>query len=73
MLQVRLGLIPAVPEEVLQTYRDNVVEWDREIKRLGEVLMELASEGLGLNAKRLQEMTCLEGRVMAGHYHPYCP
>ncbi|TQE09696.1 hypothetical protein C1H46_004653 [Malus baccata] len=35
--------------------------------------MELASEGLGLNPKRLKEMTCLEGRVMAGHYYPYCP
>ncbi|XP_050130733.1 1-aminocyclopropane-1-carboxylate oxidase homolog 4-like isoform X1 [Malus sylvestris] len=72
-LQVRLGPIPAVPEEVPEICREDVVEWDREIKRLGEVLMELASEGLGLNPKRLQEMTCLEGRVMAGHYYPYCP
>ncbi|KAM1608242.1 hypothetical protein ACFX13_020848 [Malus domestica] len=72
-LQMRLGPIPPVPEEVPEICRVDVVVWDREIKRLGEVLMELASEGLGLNSKRLQEMTCLEGRATVGNYYPYCP
>ncbi|RVX12424.1 1-aminocyclopropane-1-carboxylate oxidase-like 3 [Vitis vinifera] len=30
-------------------------------------------EGLGLDAGRLKELTCLEGRIMASHYYPYCP
>ncbi|XP_021821166.1 1-aminocyclopropane-1-carboxylate oxidase homolog 1-like [Prunus avium] len=72
-LQVRLGPIPAVPEEVPEICRDEIVGWDVEIRRLGEALMELLSEGLGLNAGRLREMTCLGGRVMAAHYYPYCP
>jgi isopenicillin N synthase-like dioxygenase len=50
-----------------------VIEWDREIKRLGELLAGLLCEGLGVEANRLKEMTCLEGRVMVGHYYPYCP
>lgn len=72
-LQVRLGPIPAVPEEVPEICRDEIVGWDGEILRLGEALMELVSEGLGLSAGRLNEMTCLGGRVMVGHYYPYCP
>lgn len=72
-LQVRLGPIPAVPEEVPEICRDEIVGWDGEILRLGEALMELVSEGLGLSAGRLKEMTCLGGRVMVGHYYPYCP
>ena len=30
-------------------------------------------EGLGVETSRLKEMTCLEGKVMVGHYYPNCP
>lgn len=54
--------------------KDEFVGWDREILRLGEVLLELTSEGLGLGPGKLREMTCLDkGRAMVGHYYPYCP
>ncbi|KAF3432129.1 hypothetical protein FNV43_RR26868 [Rhamnella rubrinervis] len=68
-LQVRMGLNLPAPE----ICRKEVVDWDREVKRLGEKLMGLLSEGLGLSTERLSEMTFLEGRLMAGHYYPYCP
>ncbi|XP_021910056.1 1-aminocyclopropane-1-carboxylate oxidase homolog 4-like [Carica papaya] len=72
-LQMRLG--PELPnlEEVPEMIRRAIVEWNQEIKRLGEVLMELLCEGLGVNPGRLKEMTFLDGRVMVGHYYPYCP
>uniref|UniRef100_A0A2N9G601 Isopenicillin N synthase-like Fe(2+) 2OG dioxygenase domain-containing protein n=1 Tax=Fagus sylvatica TaxID=28930 RepID=A0A2N9G601_FAGSY len=47
----------------------NEVTWDQEIKRLEGLLCE----GLGVETGRLKDMTCLEGRVMVGHYYPYCP
>ncbi|KAJ7954310.1 1-aminocyclopropane-1-carboxylate oxidase-like 1 [Quillaja saponaria] len=72
-LQVRLD--PNVPDysQIPQICRDQVIEWDREIQRLGEVLMGLLSEGLGLSSERLKEMNCLKRRVIVGQYYPYCP
>jgi isopenicillin N synthase-like dioxygenase len=60
-------------DEIPEICRKEVIEWDREITRLGELLAELLCEGLGVEAKSLKEMTCFEGRVMVGHYYPYCP
>nr|QBM92029.1 1-aminocyclopropane-1-carboxylate oxidase 4 [Rosa x burboniana] len=72
-LQVRLGPVPAADDEVPEICRDEIVAWNKEIQRLGEELLGLVSEGLGLRAEKLKEMTCLEGRVMAAHYYPPCP
>lgn len=53
--------------------RDEVVEWDKEVKQLVERVMGLLSEGLGLCDDRLKGKSYL-GRVgFAGHYYPYCP
>ncbi|KAF5450337.1 hypothetical protein F2P56_030697 [Juglans regia] len=72
-IQIRLGPKMADEEEVPEICRSEVMEWDREIKRLGELLMGLLCEGLGVDSGRLKNMSCLEGRVMVGHYYPYCP
>ncbi|GAV64793.1 LOW QUALITY PROTEIN: 2OG-FeII_Oxy domain-containing protein/DIOX_N domain-containing protein, partial [Cephalotus follicularis] len=72
-LQVRLGPTLADLEEIPEICRNEVVEWDSRIKPLGDLLMGLLCEGLGLNTGRLKDMTCLEGRLMVGHYYPYCP
>ncbi|KAF3432130.1 hypothetical protein FNV43_RR26869 [Rhamnella rubrinervis] len=61
------------PEEVPEICRKEVVDWDKELERLGEKLMGLLSEGLGLSTDRLKEITCSEGRVMVGQYYPECP
>ncbi|KAL9276109.1 hypothetical protein ACSQ67_026347 [Phaseolus vulgaris] len=47
--------------------------WDKEVVRVSRVLYELLSEGLGLGAERFREMGFGEGRVMVGHYYPFCP
>ena len=41
--------------------------------QVAELLMELLSEGLGLKSATFKEMTCLDARVMVGHYYPHCP
>ncbi|PON81785.1 Oxoglutarate/iron-dependent dioxygenase [Trema orientale] len=69
-LQVRLGPTRPAPEQVPEICRDAVAQWDREVVRLGEVLMDLVGEGLGLGAGRLTELSCLDGRTMVGHYCP---
>ncbi|KAK9276741.1 hypothetical protein L1049_006277 [Liquidambar formosana] len=72
-LQMRMG--PTMPEHdaIPEVCRTAVIEWEREVGRVGEVLMRLLCEGLGLEEGRLKEMTCLDGKVMVGHYYPYCP
>ncbi|KAF1863335.1 hypothetical protein Lal_00031220 [Lupinus albus] len=70
-LQIRVGPVAADPEEVPEVCREEVLEWDKEVVRVGEVLLGLLSEGLGLGAERFREL--VEGRVMVGHYYPFCP
>ncbi|CAK7326798.1 unnamed protein product [Dovyalis caffra] len=72
-LQVYLG--PTLPElqEIPEICRNELLEWNIQTKRVAELLMELLCEGVRLDAGRLKEMTCLEGRTMVGHYYPCCP
>ncbi|KAG4401883.1 hypothetical protein GLYMA_02G084400v4 [Glycine max] len=59
--------------EIPEVCRKEVMEWDKEVVRVARVLYALLSEGLGLGAERLTEMGLVEGRVMVGHYYPFCP
>ncbi|KAF8040198.1 hypothetical protein BT93_B2432 [Corymbia citriodora subsp. variegata] len=72
-LQIRLGPKLADVEEIPEVCRNEVLEWNQQVQRLGGLLLGLLSEGLGLSPGKLQELTCLEMRVMVGHYYPYCP
>ncbi|XP_043705798.1 1-aminocyclopropane-1-carboxylate oxidase homolog 1-like [Telopea speciosissima] len=72
-IQMRLGPTHPDFEHIPDIFRREVLEWDHHSKRVGEVLMEILSEGLGVTPERLKELSCLEGRVMAAHYYPYCP
>ena len=72
-LRVKLGPKMADHDQIPEICRNEVIEWDREIKRLGEVLSGLMCEGLGVETWRLKEMTCLEERTMVGHHYPKCP
>ncbi|RDX60324.1 1-aminocyclopropane-1-carboxylate oxidase-like 1, partial [Mucuna pruriens] len=72
-IQIRVGPIAADPSEIPEVCRKEVMEWDKEVVRVSGVLYGLLSEGLGLGAERLTELGLLEGRVMVGHYYPFCP
>lgn len=63
---------PPKREEWPEVCADAVPAWDREVERLGGLLLDLLGEGLGLPVGRLSE-TCLDGRTLVGHYYPYCP
>ncbi|KMT00125.1 hypothetical protein BVRB_1g019470 [Beta vulgaris subsp. vulgaris] len=54
-------------------FRIEVTEWDKEAKQLGEQLMSLLSEGLGLSSDRISGISYLGRRAMVGNYYPYCP
>lgn len=72
-LQLRLGPTMANIDAIPAICRNEIIEWDKEVTQLGETLLNLLSQGLGVKADKLKEMSCSGGRVMVGHYYPYCP
>ncbi|KAJ4960008.1 hypothetical protein NE237_019918 [Protea cynaroides] len=72
-IQMMLGPTLPVIEHIPAIFQREALEWNQQVRRLGEVLMEILSEGLGLKPERLKELSCLEGRWMSAHYYPYCP
>lgn len=72
-LEIRLGPTPVDPDAIPEVCRQEVLEWDKEVKQLGERLMGLLSQGLGLSTDRLKDAAYLGRRTMVGHYYPYCP
>jgi isopenicillin N synthase-like dioxygenase len=49
-----------------------MLEYKKQVMKLGNVLFELLSEALGLNPNYLNDM-CNEGLAIACHYYPSCP
>ncbi|XP_043705800.1 1-aminocyclopropane-1-carboxylate oxidase homolog 1-like isoform X1 [Telopea speciosissima] len=72
---VQMRLSPTRPdlELIPEIFRSEALEWDEHVRRVGEVLMEILSEGLGVKSEKLKELSCSEARVMVSHYYPYCP
>ncbi|XP_042482531.1 1-aminocyclopropane-1-carboxylate oxidase homolog 1-like [Macadamia integrifolia] len=64
---------PFNPDELPPVCRDILLEYDKEVIRVGNVLFGLLSEALGLNFKHLTDMGCTEGHAFVCHYYPACP
>ncbi|PIN17110.1 Iron/ascorbate family oxidoreductase [Handroanthus impetiginosus] len=64
----------APPADRIPTvYRRELAVWDKHAAEMGSVVAELLSEGLGLDSKRLKQLSLLETRIFGGMYYPYCP
>lgn len=50
-----------------------MIEYSKQMTRLGSTLFELLSEALGLHPNHLKEMECANGHVILSHYYPACP
>ncbi|MCL7041840.1 hypothetical protein MKW94_004402 [Papaver nudicaule] len=72
-LQMKTGPTPPHFDHIPEICRRELLEWDEQVQRLGETLMGLLCEGLGLERNKLKEMSCLDSRLMVAHYYPYCP
>ncbi|KAH7690467.1 Iron/ascorbate family oxidoreductases protein [Dioscorea alata] len=64
---------PPALEDVPLACREIVFEYSFHMQKLGEVLLELLSEALGLKPDHLKEMECAKGIGLACHYYPPCP
>lgn len=77
-IQIKLGPNPPDWDYVPAACREAVQEWDEQVLKISEEIMNILCEGLGLGREgsrcdRLKEVSCLESRLMVGHYYPYCP
>ncbi|KAJ4969526.1 hypothetical protein NE237_016227 [Protea cynaroides] len=64
---------PLHPDELPQVCRDILMEFNKQVIRLGNALFGLLSESLGLSNKHLTDMGCAEGHSILCHYYPACP
>ncbi|MCD7449687.1 hypothetical protein HAX54_001116 [Datura stramonium] len=65
--------IPPTPEELPSVCRDVLLEYTKQVMKLGDTLFELLSEAIGLEPNHLKDMGCTEGLMALGHYYPACP
>lgn len=64
---------PPLPEHLPDVCRDIILEYTKEVKKLGQTLFELISKALGLNSAHLKDLDCDEELLLLGHYYPPCP
>uniref|UniRef100_A0A2N9IY05 Fe2OG dioxygenase domain-containing protein n=1 Tax=Fagus sylvatica TaxID=28930 RepID=A0A2N9IY05_FAGSY len=50
-----------------------IVAWELHASKVAEALLELLSEGLGVEAERFKKLGFLDGKLLVGHCYPYCP
>ncbi|GMN74081.1 hypothetical protein TIFTF001_052303 [Ficus carica] len=72
-LQAWLGPEPPEAEEIPEVCREGVIAWGSHATAVAEKVMELLSEGLGLESGKFKELTFSESKVFVGHCYPYCP
>ncbi|KAM7279952.1 hypothetical protein ACFE04_007086 [Oxalis oulophora] len=73
-IRVKMGSTPPKLDEIPEICRSEIVQWDQQIKQVGDLLMEILSEGLeGVSVGRLKELNCSKTRDMVAQYYPYCP
>ncbi|PKA66430.1 1-aminocyclopropane-1-carboxylate oxidase like 12 [Apostasia shenzhenica] len=63
----------AQPDDLPAACRDAILEYTKRVQELGNVLLEILSEALGLRRQHLVEIGCGEGLCLAIHYYPPCP
>ncbi|KAJ0945843.1 putative deacetoxyvindoline 4-hydroxylase [Helianthus annuus] len=64
---------PPQPHELPPPCRDILLEYSKQVMKLGVCLLELMSEGLGLDRNHLLDIGCADGLGVLGHYYPSCP
>ncbi|KAK4584040.1 hypothetical protein RGQ29_021967 [Quercus rubra] len=63
----------AKEEDIPEVCRKEIVAWESHSTKVAEALLELLSEGLGVEAERFKDLGFLEGKLVVGHCYPYCP
>ncbi|GAB2217699.1 hypothetical protein Droror1_Dr00000903 [Drosera rotundifolia] len=65
--------VAADPQEIPEVCREIIIDYSKEVIRLGHTLFELFSESMGLHPNHLKDIDCAEEMMLLGHYYPPCP
>ncbi|XP_059445783.1 1-aminocyclopropane-1-carboxylate oxidase homolog 1-like [Corylus avellana] len=68
-----MGPEPLDPQELPLVCRDIIIEYSKQVHKLGITLFELLSEALGLKPDHLIDLECAKGLQLLSHYYPACP
>lgn len=60
-------------DELPPPCRKPALEYSKQMKIIGKVILGLLSEALGLETHHLEKMDCLHGHRLHCHYYPACP
>ncbi|XP_071689045.1 1-aminocyclopropane-1-carboxylate oxidase homolog 1-like [Rutidosis leptorrhynchoides] len=69
----RMAPDPPNPQELPPICRDILMEYSKQVTKLGCSLFELISEALGLNSSYLKDIGCADGLATICHYYPPSP
>lgn len=58
---------------MITIYRESTLEYSKHVEALGNTLLELLSEALGLKRDHLKNMECSKRHRLGCHYYPACP
>ncbi|MQM17908.1 hypothetical protein Taro_050888 [Colocasia esculenta] len=72
-LLVRMRPTPPDTEKIPEVCRWELLAWDEHARGLAVRVLGLLSEGLGVEAGRLEGLSILKGNSIVCHYYPYCP
>ncbi|KAL2475117.1 1-aminocyclopropane-1-carboxylate oxidase3 [Abeliophyllum distichum] len=61
------------PDELPLVCRDIMIEFTKQVMKVGSFLFQLLSVALGLKPDHLEDMGCAEGLALLCHYYPMCP
>ncbi|KAL8515760.1 hypothetical protein ACS0TY_014447 [Phlomoides rotata] len=61
------------PHDLPPTCRESVMEYSKNMEVLGNSVLGLLSEALGLETAHLKNMECCRGHRLCSHYYPACP
>uniref|UniRef100_A0A7N0RGT5 Fe2OG dioxygenase domain-containing protein n=1 Tax=Kalanchoe fedtschenkoi TaxID=63787 RepID=A0A7N0RGT5_KALFE len=72
-IQIWTGPTPPDASDIPEICREEMIQWDKQGTKLADLVLELLSEGLGLDSKKFKEMGCTDSKVLVGTCYPYCP
>ncbi|KAJ0088143.1 hypothetical protein Patl1_32576 [Pistacia atlantica] len=72
-LQVWMSPEKSEEEDIPEICRREALAWDFHAQMVGEEVMALLCEGLGLEAGKFKELTFSESRLFVGTCYPSCP
>ncbi|KAL9255870.1 1-aminocyclopropane-1-carboxylate oxidase homolog 1-like protein [Drosera capensis] len=72
-ISTMIAPVSADPEEIPEVCRDIILEYSKEVLKLGYTMFELLSEAMGLPPNYLKDWDCGEQMMLLGHYYPPCP